>query len=1032
MNYAITDTAHDEQLAREQAAQVNGIERYRESVRRAGASHMAASTAPAVKLQKQLIEPAAEAVQRWIDETFKSNRAASKARVVSALGAHHAAYLTLQHIINGLGTESVKIAKGLGSDIADNATLALALKKEETGPLLKYLLNEKYKGAGKHYKAYGLDRARRSRLGLAKRSERLKAMSQQELDEQEVIETFEVSAEDAQAIGTALIKAVIGATSGFEYKKEENEAFEGLFVEVLDWTYSRKARVKVSTNMLYPTKHYLRFMDAGHSVVEAIRPIHEVMLSKPLPWTGPYEGGFLSSRIPAVKNVSPVFLQDAHESGKLAPLYAVLNALQDTPWKYNEKLLSVAKTLWEEGAKLTCWPERGDRETPAKPSGAQGNEKVFKVTHPEEWKKWKGQAAEVHKFNHSTKRLTAIQEITTRMHYATSHVNKGNPTFYEVWQADSRGRVYPVASFISSQGDNFCKALYLFANGKKMTETGAKWLKIHIANCWANNKLDKAKYDKRIKWVEDNTEAIVAAGTDPLNNLWWTEADGGKKPWLFLAACIEYAEFLKNGMDHVTYLPVSIDGACNGIQHYSAAMRSRKEGQLVNLVTVEEVQDIYNAVAIKTNELLAEIAKSKLVVDGEEDEEESEKIKKDKAELMRMWALAGQYAGILTRSQVKRPSMTFAYAVSLMGVKDQMLHEDSCKPLFEQFAKTETAPADRDGKRIALNLLANTTLKGIRETVKDAYNGMQFLQGLAQKVGTLGLPVVWTLPDGFEVQQDYRKMKLKRIKTTVSGSIRIRKDKTALVQQDLHALAGLDLCVMTGLLHQSGTKKDTRALVKKAKDFINESGMLQMYRSEVAALLEEYGVDYDLKKFCLVRYAKLGLQPVPEIAAAVEACVDFVITRSMSAHHMREEEHEEVDEETGEVTKRHAWSSVVEATSEPDVAAQVRGIGPNVIHSIDACHMRMTIVAARAAGIENFAMVHDSYGTHCTDMEVLSQLTREQFVECHKNPLFDVFANDLVSAAYIDEAEVQVLREKFLKYGDLDINEVLDAEYMFS
>lgn len=50
--------------------------------------------------------------------------------------------------------------------------------------------------------------------------------------------------------------------------------------------------------------------------------------------------------------------------------------------------------------------------------------------------------------------------------------------------------------------------------------------------------------------------------------------------------------------------------------------------------------------------------------------------------------------------------------------------------------------------------------------------------------------------------------------------------------------------------------------------------------------------------------------------------------------------------------------------SDIDARKQESGIAPNVIHSMDACHLRMTVNHAHDAyGIESFALIHDSFGT---------------------------------------------------------------------
>jgi hypothetical protein len=326
-------------------------------------------------------------------------------------------------------------------------------------------------------------------------------------------------------------------------------------------------------------------------------------------------------------------------------------------------------------------------------------------------------------------------------------------------------------------------------------------------------------------------------------------------------------------------------------------------------------------------------------------------------------------------------------------------------------------------------------LKAIQLVVTSAANGMKFLQNITELAGLNSTAVSWSLPDGYVVEQDYRKCKMRRIETVVSGSISIKKDKVALVQQDLMTLTGLNLDYRTPAMQalvdsKQMTCKDARELTRLVKTFMTESGMLKLYRSEVEALMVEYAGDFSFDAFCVGRYAKLGIQPNAQLYAYVREAVEMIVRDVMSHRHLRDEVVEEIDEETGEVTKRSATVVLAEPTEEIDVAACVRGVGPNYIHSLDSCHMRMTVAAAAAEGITGFAMVHDSYGTHAADMTALARILREQFVALHSSTGLEKFAAENVAVAGVEE--VAAISKKYLKYGDLQLVNVLDSQFFFA
>ncbi|EPQ55698.1 DNA/RNA polymerase [Gloeophyllum trabeum ATCC 11539] len=68
--------------------------------------------------------------------------------------------------------------------------------------------------------------------------------------------------------------------------------------------------------------------------------------------------------------------------------------------------------------------------------------------------------------------------------------------------------------------------------------------------------------------------------------------------------------------------------------------------------------------------------------------------------------------------------------------------------------------------------------------------------------------------------------------------------------------------------------------------------------------------------------------------------------------------------------------------SEVNSMKQASAFPPNFIHSLDASHMMKTALRCRDEDI-TFASVHDSYWTHACDIDRMSALIRETFVELH-------------------------------------------------
>jgi DNA-directed RNA polymerase len=113
-----------------------------------------------------------------------------------------------------------------------------------------------------------------------------------------------------------------------------------------------------------------------------------------------------------------------------------------------------------------------------------------------------------------------------------------------------------------------------------------------------------------------------------------------------------------------------------------------------------------------------------------------------------------------------------------------------------------------------------------------------------------------------------------------------------------------------------------------------------------------------------------------------------------------------------------------------DKRKQGQGIAPNFVHACDGAHMQLTVVRAKQAGLYNFAMIHDSFGTTAGDVEELYRVVRESFVEMYEE--IDVLGSfkEELEDQLSDEAKnrLQPLPER----GDLELDAVCDSRYCFA
>ncbi len=216
------------------------------------------------------------------------------------------------------------------------------------------------------------------------------------------------------------------------------------------------------------------------------------------------------------------------------------------------------------------------------PLSAREYHPCFNTCPPEQHKQWRTAAA--HAYDKQTslasKRISAAKTLYLAEKYAKEEA------FYFPHQLDFRGRAYPMSAYLTPQGTDLAKGLLLFAAGKPLGESGSRWLAVHLANCWGEDKVSMAD---RAAWTEAHQGQILASAENPLDCLWWTGAD---KPCQFLAACFEWAGCREHGPDHISCLPVAMDGTCNGLQIFSLMLRDEVGGRAVNLLPSDKPQPL--------------------------------------------------------------------------------------------------------------------------------------------------------------------------------------------------------------------------------------------------------------------------------------------------------------------------------------------------------------------------------------------------------------------------------------------------------
>lgn len=508
----------------------------------------------------------------------------------------------------------------------------------------------------------------------------------------------------------------------------------GIFEKV---TRTVKAR---STDFLLLTPQALAELAAmTERMAEFVRPEFRPMVDPPTDWISPTEGGYNRLDVPLMKKQSGADIKRL--AGTDMPLvYKAINAIQSTPWAINEDVLVVVEELQRLGTQIEGLPVVSEATAPVRsdeipPPGEELNEEQTALLRKYQMEKRAWHDAEGRRKSQAMQAIQAIQ---------VAKENRNVDAIYFPHHLDFRGRIYPIPSSLNPQANDLGKGLLTFATKRPLGTWGSYWLAIHGAN---TNGV-KGTLNERVEWTLENSDRICAVAENPLDDLWWTEADGGSAPWQMLAFCYEWAGYIESGEseEFMSSLPVAVDGTCNGLQHYSALLRDQGGAEATNLTNSEGQADIYTAVA----ERAIRITKERMAASAEA------------RELGGLWMAYG-----ITRSTVKRAVMTTPYGVTVIGTKNMILDDGI-------LGKGANRDFNWNGKQNeAAAFLAGVVDAAIGEEVSSAKGGMAFIKAMGKVANSHKKGISWVTPAGLPVVQTVRKTSKTTIATRLLGRVKL-------------------------------------------------------------------------------------------------------------------------------------------------------------------------------------------------------------------------------------------------------------------
>ena len=463
------------------------------------------------------------------------------------------------------------------------------------------------------------------------------------------------------------------------------------------------------------------------------------MIVPPRPWTDPDTGGYFDypSFFMRVRHSleHKEKLREVARHGALDEVFKGLNALGNVRWRVNDRMFDVINAMWEFGGGEAGLIEREMEEEAPYPT-FEGREWLAPLTKEKQDKKdkiemiWRSMLRKTFKENRERHSLNCDTQLKLQVAKDFLHM-----PFYFPHNLDFRGRAYPIPPHLQHLGNDMCRGLLSFDEGKALGVQGLYWLKLQIANLWGHDKLSN---DGRVAFVADNLDMVIAAAKDPFVNRWWLETDS---PFQLLAACQDLSDALKlpDPTQHVSYIAVHQDGSCNGLQHYAALARDVKGAKQVNLLPSDKPQDVYIGVA----NLLEERVRADL---ASEDDDVRE--------------MAELCVDRITRKLVKQTVMTSVYGVTFIGARDQ-IH----RRLDEQGG----CP---DDKVFAMSCyLARYTIECVGDSFSGARQTMEYLAKCASVIGAAGEQVKWVTPLNLPIMQPYKRNPARKAIQTVLQSV---------------------------------------------------------------------------------------------------------------------------------------------------------------------------------------------------------------------------------------------------------------------
>ena len=112
-------------------------------------------------------------------------------------------------------------------------------------------------------------------------------------------------------------------------------------------------------------------------------------------------------------------------------------------------------------------------------------------------------------------------------------------------------------------------------------------------------------------------------------------------------------------------------------------------------------------------------------------------------------------------------------------------------------------------------------------------------------------------------------------------------------------------------------------------------------------------------------------------------------------------------------------------TDKVKVEESTRAFSPNFVHSLDAAMLLETVNISKKKGVDNFALIHDAYGTSPAHVDKLIESAKEAYSGIYSQDVLGRLYQELQEQTDIDLPEPPVK-------GKLNVADVINSDYFIA